>query len=678
MSIDGRPLAVERGLLKDMTKIYKSYVSQMLPEGMNVPNKTFLLLRFQCPRGSYDVNIEPAKNEVMFEDPGLVLDLFERLCKTAYGEKLMQQKAKKDLPRKPNDQPVDFGILLAPKTAEEAVQNEPQSDLSDPELSRNQESASNGSPISGQAKTFDNMFDPDDEEPDVLADESHSVREVEIAQGAEDIMNPNITNPFTLAKLNTLVKPTDLSPREGATLTPGHRATQNVIALSADTGAGGAPALEYSYSLPSPSPSPVRNVPYQNPGPPNRPWKTRQNRQESDEDGSSSLVAVTNPTASTKPTLLERWTTSMNASSSRGKPSDMIEVRRSEPILIHDCTNQPARNDLPTRSPSKNTVGSSSGQRTTFRTPFKKNPVLQSRSPASSDHSSGPSVRQSAVQIGTPVSPVTTEKSTFATFERPKVPLGTELDEIMDFEHRKRSMVLEHRKRAKRSRSEATPTDEEGTEEDSRFSLPSRTEREGVERTGQNASYGSKFGKEAESGEDDIPPQPNSAGYTQNPHTNRYRKAIRDLEGRDIVNGSTSSDSETAQAGTDARLNNNGTRQQQAKMSLRDPRAYLIRQVKSNALQSGTGGQKKLSTMKLPFEKIHAGLETYTQISIMDLEDTGDIKMMNCRTEALSKIDPYVRQGVIHSDAIEGILPPDILQELENKMQDLTRENQAF
>lgn len=45
-----------------------------------------LLVNIVCPRGSYDVNIEPAKDDVLFMDPPLILSIFECFLKTVYGE----------------------------------------------------------------------------------------------------------------------------------------------------------------------------------------------------------------------------------------------------------------------------------------------------------------------------------------------------------------------------------------------------------------------------------------------------------------------------------------------------------------------------------------------------------------------------------------------------------------
>lgn len=49
-------------------------------------NDPFLCLQIRCPPGSYDVNIEPAKDDVLFEDPQLVLSLVKGLFGAAYGE----------------------------------------------------------------------------------------------------------------------------------------------------------------------------------------------------------------------------------------------------------------------------------------------------------------------------------------------------------------------------------------------------------------------------------------------------------------------------------------------------------------------------------------------------------------------------------------------------------------
>lgn len=658
--------------------MYKSYISSTLPEDTNAPNKVFLLLRLQCPTGSYDVNIEPAKNEVMFEDSGLVLDLFEKLCKIAYGDKKdVLHKTKRDSSKKQSDQTVDFNVLLAKKTDTDTVVQQP---IPSPKTSKTSEAEDSSNTLlqPKQTKTFRNMFDIDNEELLALEEEEDTPKQHELSEETEDVMDPKITNPFTLARLNSIVKPSRSLPTGVSAQEPRHAELNSRSVQPERDSVATIFMPDHSALLPSPSPSPERNTPYQNPGPPNRPWKTRQNREDEDEEDVPSPT-VTTGSESTRPTLLDSWATSVNSSSPQQQSASTTEVRRSEPIFLPARTSDgPTGNAVRSKSPSKRPVGLSSGQQSAFQTPFKKSSKAQSSSPIPFNHSAGPFARRPQVQNGEPVSPADTTIDQFPGFERPRMLLDSELEDIMDFEHRKKSTIQEHKKRAKQLRVGFAAGERDQAEQRPRVSLPLRPEREGPEPIDQEASYGSKFGdKRMEDEYDDIPPQPNSAGYTQNPHRNRQKKAIRNLEERGAESGRPSPDLETTDLeepeGHHHTLAKSGNvlLRQHVKLSPKDPRAYLIRQIQDRALQGSTSGQKKMSTTKLPFETIEAGLATYTFIQVFDLEKTGDIEQMSRRTETLGRVDSYVRSGTISSDLVGGSITQDVLQELESRVREL-------
>ncbi|ODM21442.1 hypothetical protein SI65_02286 [Aspergillus cristatus] len=83
--VDGRPLASGRGITRDITKLYRNYLRSSRGDEDAVYDP-FLCLQIQCPPGSYDVNIEPAKDDVLFEDPQRILSLIDDLFREMYGD----------------------------------------------------------------------------------------------------------------------------------------------------------------------------------------------------------------------------------------------------------------------------------------------------------------------------------------------------------------------------------------------------------------------------------------------------------------------------------------------------------------------------------------------------------------------------------------------------------------
>lgn len=86
--VDGRPLASGKGNTRDITKLYRNHLRSVSLDGEESAsiNDPFLCLQIQCPPGSYDVNIEPAKDDVLFEDPQRILSLVGDLFRDMYGD----------------------------------------------------------------------------------------------------------------------------------------------------------------------------------------------------------------------------------------------------------------------------------------------------------------------------------------------------------------------------------------------------------------------------------------------------------------------------------------------------------------------------------------------------------------------------------------------------------------
>ena len=87
ISVDSRPVSCSKGTLKQVVKLYKFYLKCL-------NNKTattnvidpFLCLNIACPPGTYDVNVEPAKDDVLFAKPDLILQLARDFFTRLYGE----------------------------------------------------------------------------------------------------------------------------------------------------------------------------------------------------------------------------------------------------------------------------------------------------------------------------------------------------------------------------------------------------------------------------------------------------------------------------------------------------------------------------------------------------------------------------------------------------------------
>ncbi|KAI1768364.1 hypothetical protein GGR53DRAFT_440687 [Hypoxylon sp. FL1150] len=75
LSIDSRPITAKKGIVKKLFGIYDEHMKDC-----------FIRLNVKCPPGSYDINIEPYKDQILFPDEQILLDGFRDLCKKVYGE----------------------------------------------------------------------------------------------------------------------------------------------------------------------------------------------------------------------------------------------------------------------------------------------------------------------------------------------------------------------------------------------------------------------------------------------------------------------------------------------------------------------------------------------------------------------------------------------------------------
>ncbi|KAK2758765.1 hypothetical protein FQN54_003456 [Arachnomyces sp. PD_36] len=125
IAIDGRPVSALKGVPKDIIKSYKSHLRSLWSrEGLEMTfSDMFLCLHISCPSGSYDVNVEPSKDDVIFENSSTVLSLAEGLFSDVYGEISLDgssenRGAKTQTEYLRQDNAFDILLARAPSTAE--------------------------------------------------------------------------------------------------------------------------------------------------------------------------------------------------------------------------------------------------------------------------------------------------------------------------------------------------------------------------------------------------------------------------------------------------------------------------------------------------------------------------------------------------------------------------------
>lgn len=274
-----------------MIGLYKSYLlSACLSDNGAKLAEPFISMNIVCPTGSYDVNVEPAKDDVLFLDSEGFLATLERFFRSIYGE-LQPKDNNRKIPRQAVSRPRGFELLLSRKppvnensmlpaqlASDETIYEDQRNPVQGPQdLSLNPETtmasdvqssigalsaqadlhreasqeeaekskAAHSSDIrpvgnafsdnarhdSNQKQTWQsNMYSDDYDQDDDLYDLRDSEQRTQASEDAdkeEDLRDVNVSNPWTIAKLNVPIhiRPSDIEASEslrsnGQLLTP--------------------------------------------------------------------------------------------------------------------------------------------------------------------------------------------------------------------------------------------------------------------------------------------------------------------------------------------------------------------------------------------------------------------------------------------------------------------------
>lgn len=655
ISIDGRPVTAARGTIKEVVKLYRQYIrngatiSQDLPPSFD----PLLVMHISCPPRSYDVNVEPMKDEVMFIKPESILSLVESLFKECYGEPTGPSSATKSRHKidPATEAKSPFSILLAkrPTTSIEST-SEPAGTLqdsrscalppqpddkapiwSDPPHVQSEDSnlpinmtksalELSEDPDALPPRAHSNMYglDEDDEIP------SSSTGPQNVVHDTEDVGDVVARNPWSLAKINIPVRrPNEL---DDSSPLPTHQGSSSSSPhlekkLSNSTPRAGTHRQPFGLRLQSPSPatSPCSPDIFQNPGPPRRPWPPRQRRNDVSELEEAPEIPVMPSTGGRHgvANLLDSWA---NLSASR---TELPSFKRVSEIYNKDNELERTQ-DLASSEPlhMQNSMNLASHEHPWRQVPLGhplKSPLL--RSPAGA-------VAYDGACPPPNLEPVPASQHT--SFKLSQSP-NPELDQIMEFEHRKKAAVSHQRKAHGKAKgrgmsiveSAQLPQSTMGTSGDKDV-LSLKVDRNVPE--GQ-ASAVATFDDGSDDRVADLNPSKKPS-----PHKNRYLAAAKRL-----TRGRTDESEDEFRApgvSSPAELTDDG--QHIPRIPKDDPRAYLIRH-RSQSTTADAGGLSKTGlkirrtiTQRLPLEVVPPDVMLHDVVTRLDfdvrsLSETGPV-----------------------------------------------------
>ncbi|KAK6007062.1 hypothetical protein QM012_006070 [Aureobasidium pullulans] len=170
VSVNDRPLTSSRGISRQLVRIYKESLKDS--SSLGDVKDPFLYLSLSCPPGSYDANIEPAKDDVLFGDVDKVVEAVRRLMLISYPEK--------DISR---------GSRIDHRVAEDSREL-----FATPALGAS----------SNRVDPKSNMYDLDEDDLTLFMDSVDQTRNDAVGEDepSESIRSAAVSNPWITAKMN--------------------------------------------------------------------------------------------------------------------------------------------------------------------------------------------------------------------------------------------------------------------------------------------------------------------------------------------------------------------------------------------------------------------------------------------------------------------------------------------
>lgn len=638
--MDQRPVSAERGLMKTLTKSYKQYLRHSIRNeaASSVITKPFLLVRISCPPDTYDVNVEPAKDEVLFYDPEILTSLFDKLMQDVYGTMKADILHESNLKvAKTSSPPKTFDLLLARKPSQPNLVATKAGSQTTVNSSRGDEHSEPNSPsniINPIARH------PRDDDKMVHIDQEDGEETVDTADDAD------VRNPWSLAKLNVRLPPNQLWTRDAVTPSSTHPVHDNQSSGSPER------------LLPNSS---EEHELYQNPGPPLRRRAPRMIESDDESTMSSASIDTGRPGNS----LIDSWV--KKVANIRKPQADSVQdvPLTNDQTSVHHANSRGAQQTLPSprqTSPIRGSQSLNSQQQRlslAFKSPFKQASRLQQDN--------------GALTIQHPQTPPSTDSR-------------SELDEILHFERQKRLAIAQRRKQLAAMGQpnsalilRSPPTLSLGSDNGG---IDSRPAAQPASLTAADVGSDPEFRFGSQNSTPNVSVQRKEP--RSNPHMNRYLAATRNLDRSDPhspSNGTTHAHPTQLVPGqnyvaAEADLDNEND--EIPKIPLSDPRGYFIHHRQSTATSHDTAGLSKTGlkirrtkTTRLPLETTPVDASTCDLAVGIEVEKWVNRHTVMERASALGNVDEYVKTG--RTDSVEWDGNDEEVTMWEEKAQDMVK-----
>lgn len=213
LSVDSRPMTTSRGTMKQIISLFKEKLKKSNASFDSIKDP-FLCLNIVCPTASYDPNIEPRKDDVLFDDSSKVIAAVSELFTAIHPAQEREQREESVQPHQsqpkalhrpeavvppPSPQRPSAPKMQAPPAATVGEDFEEDIVLDDEEMSF----------LEQRARTpawRSNMYECDEEDLDLLANIERTPLTQESAVDPREAARE--VNPWAIAKMNAPVRRT--------------------------------------------------------------------------------------------------------------------------------------------------------------------------------------------------------------------------------------------------------------------------------------------------------------------------------------------------------------------------------------------------------------------------------------------------------------------------------------
>jgi DNA mismatch repair ATPase MutL len=198
ISVDSRPVSNSRGTMKQIVATFKERLRKS-NHSLATVKDPFFTMNIICPPDSYDPNIEPAKDNVMFDNGDVVLGAVDQLLRSYYPEAVIEtvQELEAEL------EPPTSAQHPCEREEDETQASPRPSHLERVEFHREVDEEPTPEPRSDQPRWRASMYGIDEEDLGYLQENQPPITEEE----EEGRRAAEVSNPWTIARMNATIKP---------------------------------------------------------------------------------------------------------------------------------------------------------------------------------------------------------------------------------------------------------------------------------------------------------------------------------------------------------------------------------------------------------------------------------------------------------------------------------------